>query len=305
MRGLGGLKEKRAALRRLIDSEDVRNALIFCNRKRDVGVVHRSLERHGYDAGLLHGDLAQSQRTEVLGTFKRGDLRLLVCSDVAARGLDIDDMSHVFNFDVPTNPEDYVHRIGRTGRAGRSGRAFTIAVAEDGKYVGADREPDRHADPPHHPRRASPAPSWKRTIGRRRRAGRGPGDQGPGRRGRDAGALRDTLAAERASTERHADRADRPAIGRRATPQPPQPAQPAQPREAAQRPERRRPRQRTIDPVERLRGGRAARRSRARRARTPISRWSAWAITCRRSCCATCRSARRPELNLSRCDARR
>ena len=133
--GMGGLKEKRAALRRLIDGEDVRNALIFCNRKRDVGVVHRSLTRHGYDAGLLHGDLAQSQRTDVLDRFKTGELRLLVCSDVAARGLDISDMSHVFNFDVPTSPEDYVHRIGRTGRAGRSGRAFTIAVPEDGKYV--------------------------------------------------------------------------------------------------------------------------------------------------------------------------
>ncbi len=133
--GMGGLKEKRAALRRLIENEDVRTALIFCNRKRDVGVVHRSLSRHGYDAGLLHGDLAQSQRTEVLERFKAGDLRLLVCSDVAARGLDINDMSHVFNFDVPTSPEDYVHRIGRTGRAGRSGRAYTIAVPEDGKYV--------------------------------------------------------------------------------------------------------------------------------------------------------------------------
>ena len=134
--GMGGLKEKRAALRRLINGEEVRNALIFCNRKRDVGVVHRSLIRHGYDAGLLHGDLAQSQRTDVLERFKAGDLRLLVCSDVAARGLDISDMSHVFNFDVPTSPEDYVHRIGRTGRAGRSGRAFTISVPEDGKYVG-------------------------------------------------------------------------------------------------------------------------------------------------------------------------
>ena len=133
--GQGGLREKRAALRKLIDCEDVRNALIFCNRKREVGVLHRSLIKHGYDVGLLHGDLAQSQRTEVLDRFKQGDLRLLVCSDVAARGLDIEDMSHVFNFDVPSNPEDYVHRIGRTGRAGRSGRAFTIAIPEDGKYV--------------------------------------------------------------------------------------------------------------------------------------------------------------------------
>jgi superfamily II DNA/RNA helicase len=133
--GQGGLSEKRVALRKLIDREDVRSALIFCNRKREVGVLHRSLTRHGYDAGLLHGDLVQSQRTEVLDRFRQGELRLLVCSDVAARGLDIEDMSHVFNFDVPTNPEDYVHRIGRTGRAGRSGRAFTIAIPEDGKYI--------------------------------------------------------------------------------------------------------------------------------------------------------------------------
>jgi superfamily II DNA/RNA helicase len=130
-------KEKRAALRSLIDSEDVRNALIFCNRKRDVGVLARSLVRRGYDAAMLHGDMAQSARTEVLERFKRGEMRLLVCSDVAARGLDIQDMSHVFNFDVPASAEDYVHRIGRTARAGREGRAFTIATPEDSKYVTA------------------------------------------------------------------------------------------------------------------------------------------------------------------------
>jgi superfamily II DNA/RNA helicase len=129
------LREKRAALRRLIDREDVRNALIFCNRKREVGVVCRSLMRHGYDAAMLHGDLVQASRTEVLERFRRNEVRLLVCSDVAARGLDIQDLSHVFNFDVPTNPEDYVHRIGRTGRAGRAGRSLTIAVPDDGLYV--------------------------------------------------------------------------------------------------------------------------------------------------------------------------
>jgi superfamily II DNA/RNA helicase len=133
----GGLKEKRAALRTLIDGEEVTSALIFCNRKRDVGVVHRSLLRHGYDAGMLHGDLAQATRTEVLDRFRRGETRLLVCSDVAARGLDIEAVSHVFNFDVPSHAEDYVHRIGRTGRAGRSGRALTVAVPEDGKHVAA------------------------------------------------------------------------------------------------------------------------------------------------------------------------
>jgi superfamily II DNA/RNA helicase len=133
----GGHKEKRAALRSLIDSENVRNALIFCNRKRDVGILARSLTRRGYDAAMLHGDMAQPARTEVLERFKRGEMKLLVCSDVAARGLDIQDMSHVFNFDVPAHAEDYVHRIGRTARAGREGRAFTVATPEDNKYVAA------------------------------------------------------------------------------------------------------------------------------------------------------------------------
>jgi len=133
----GGQKEKRAALRRLMEMEDVRNALVFCNRKRDVGVLYRSLTRHGYNAGQLHGDMSQPARTETLQRFKAGEIRLLVCSDVAARGLDIQNMSHVFNFDVPSHAEDYVHRIGRTGRAGREGRAFTLATPEDGKYLDA------------------------------------------------------------------------------------------------------------------------------------------------------------------------
>ncbi len=132
-----GTKEKRAALRRLIESEEVRSALVFCNRKREVSVVWRSLVRHGYSAGQLHGDMSQPARTETLAAFKRGEIRLLVCSDVAARGLDVQDMSHVFNFDVPSHAEDYIHRIGRTGRAGREGRAFTIALPEERKYLAA------------------------------------------------------------------------------------------------------------------------------------------------------------------------
>ena len=130
-------RSKRAVLRALIDSEEVTNALIFCNRKRDCGIVHRSLVRHGYDAVVLHGDMSQPARTETLEKFKAGEARLLVASDVAARGLDIVGLSHVFNFDVPTQSESYVHRIGRTARAGLDGRAFTIATAEDTKYVAA------------------------------------------------------------------------------------------------------------------------------------------------------------------------
>jgi superfamily II DNA/RNA helicase len=132
-----GTKAKRAALRRLIDRVEVRSALVFCNRKREVSVVWRSLVRHGYSAGQLHGDMSQPARTETLAAFKRGEIRLLVCSDVAARGLDVQDMSHVFNFDVPTHAEDYIHRIGRTGRAGREGKAFTIALPEERKYLAA------------------------------------------------------------------------------------------------------------------------------------------------------------------------
>src|SRR5262249_24581272 len=130
-------QDKREALRRLIGSEDVKNALIFCNRKRDVDILQRSLSRHGLDAAALHGDMSQPKRTETLDRFRNGEIHLLVASDVAARGLDIQGLSHVFNFDVPYHAEDYVHRIGRTGRAGKAGRAFTLAAPEDGKAVAA------------------------------------------------------------------------------------------------------------------------------------------------------------------------
>ena len=123
--------DKREALRRLIRSEDAQNALIFCNRKRDVDVLYKSLTRHHFSVGALHGDMAQPVRFATLERFKAGEIRLLCCSDVAARGLDIGGLSHVFNFDVPIHAEDYVHRIGRTGRAGREGRAFTLATPED------------------------------------------------------------------------------------------------------------------------------------------------------------------------------
>jgi superfamily II DNA/RNA helicase len=130
-------EDKREALRRLIRAEGVQNALIFCNRKADVEILYKSLKKHGFSAGALHGDMEQSQRFATLNAFKAGEIRLLVCSDVAARGLDISGISHVFNFDVPFRDEDYVHRIGRTGRAGREGRAFTLATPEDAKLVAA------------------------------------------------------------------------------------------------------------------------------------------------------------------------
>ena len=131
--------EKRAMLRELIRAEGdgCTNAIIFCNRKMDVDVVAKSLKAHGFNAAPIHGDLDQSQRMKTLDAFRDGSLRLLVASDVAARGLDIPAVSHVFNFDVPSHAEDYVHRIGRTGRAGRSGVSITISTPADDKYLSA------------------------------------------------------------------------------------------------------------------------------------------------------------------------
>lgn len=134
--------EKRACLRALMtdEGEGLRNAIIFCNRKRDVSVLHKSLSKHGYNAGALHGDLDQSVRTATLNGFRDGSIKLLVASDVAARGLDIPNVSHVFNFDIPTHAEDYVHRIGRTGRAGREGTAISICLPFEKKYLDAIEE---------------------------------------------------------------------------------------------------------------------------------------------------------------------
>src|SRR5712671_565147 len=130
--------EKRDILRRLIRAdENFKNAIVFCNRKRDVALLHRSLQTHGFNAAAIHGDLDQSARTAALDAFRKGDVALLIASDVAARGLDIPDVSHIFNFDVPHHADDYVHRIGRTGRAGRSGTAITIVAPSDQTAIGA------------------------------------------------------------------------------------------------------------------------------------------------------------------------
>jgi superfamily II DNA/RNA helicase len=132
----GTPEEKRSTLRRIIrGAENFKNALIFCNRKRDVQVVYRSLQKHGFSVLALHGDLDQRMRTAALDAFRAGDVQLLVCSDVAARGLDIPDVSHVINYDAPHHAEDYVHRIGRTGRAGKSGQALTIVARADQKAI--------------------------------------------------------------------------------------------------------------------------------------------------------------------------
>ncbi|MCC0052666.1 MAG: DEAD/DEAH box helicase [Rhodobiaceae bacterium] len=128
----GSPKDKRACLRDQIRAaENLSNAIVFCNRKRDVATVHNSLKRHGFNAGALHGDMDQHQRMAMLESFRSGEVPILVASDVAARGLDIPKVSHVFNYDLPVHPDDYVHRIGRTGRAGRAGVAVALCAPED------------------------------------------------------------------------------------------------------------------------------------------------------------------------------
>ncbi len=128
-------KAKRTALRMLIERADVKNGIVFCNRKSEVDIVAKSLKVHGFDAAPIHGDLDQSLRMKTLSDFRSGELKILVASDVAARGLDIPDVSHVFNYDVPHAADDYVHRIGRTGRAGRTGEAFMIVTPSDDRSL--------------------------------------------------------------------------------------------------------------------------------------------------------------------------
>jgi superfamily II DNA/RNA helicase len=126
---------KREVLRELIRSESVRNAIIFCNRKVDVAILNKSLIKHGFSAGALHGDMDQKSRMETLDKFRSGELKLLAASDVAARGLDIPDVSHVFNFDLPWQSDDYVHRIGRTGRAGKEGHSTSLVTVDELKNL--------------------------------------------------------------------------------------------------------------------------------------------------------------------------
>ena len=130
-------REKQATLRAIVQAEKPKSSIVFCNRKRDIAAVVDTLRKAGFSAAPMHGDLSQPKRMETLEAFREETLSILVCSDVAARGIDIDHITHVFNFDVPFNAEDYVHRIGRTGRAGRKGKAFMISTPRDKKLVDA------------------------------------------------------------------------------------------------------------------------------------------------------------------------
>jgi len=203
-------EEKRTTLRRVIRSaENFKNALIFCNRKRDVQVVYRSLEKHGFSVGALHGDLDQRSRMAALDAFRNDTVQLLVCSDVAARGLDIPDVSHVINYDAPHHAEDYVHRIGRTGRAGKLGVAVTIVSRADArsideieKLIGQKIEWQAGADVPvDEPAEAEEAPREHRG-GRSRRSG---GDRGRGVRSHSEPAQREARGGAERSRSRSRD----------------------------------------------------------------------------------------------------
>jgi superfamily II DNA/RNA helicase len=179
--------EKREVLRELIHAEHVKNAIIFCNRKRDVAILLKSLQKHGFNAGALHGDMDQFNRTQTLDAFRDGTITLLAASDVAARGLDIPDVSHIFNFDVPWQADDYVHRIGRTGRAGKEGRSLTIVTPDDIKQL---KDIERMLGAPvtwiGDPPSAEDLASGERRRGRGRRTGsRRPEARGDAKRARD------------------------------------------------------------------------------------------------------------------------
>jgi superfamily II DNA/RNA helicase len=214
--------EKREVLRRLIRAEGdaLTNGIIFCNRKRDVDVLAKSLKRHGFDAQAMHGDLDQKLRMKILQAFRDGELKLLIASDVAARGLDIPNVSHIFNFDVPIHSEDYVHRIGRTGRAGRSGKSITLCLPHEEKYLAKIVELVKKAIPP----MESPLPKGEelperepRRHGTDRRRERGDRSRRPEPRA-DArpeprADARPEPRAERAAGERPAPEPRRPARG--------------------------------------------------------------------------------------------
>ncbi len=201
--------EKRDVLRTLIrDAKDLQNAIVFCNRKRDVATLHKSLQKHGFPAVALHGDMDQYARMAALESFRTGENPILVASDVAARGLDIPAVSHVFNFDVPTHAEDYVHRIGRTGRAGREGASFPIVTRHDDKLVAAIEKltgktiewegPGLDSLPP-----AEPREERRGRRGEERRGGRN------ARGGRDAKPPRSEPKAEAEATREAAPQRER------------------------------------------------------------------------------------------------
>ena len=233
--------DKREILRGLLrEAKDLNNAIIFCNRKREVAVVHKSLQKHGFSVGALHGDMDQSARTAALDQFRKGEIPLLVASDVAARGLDIPAVSHVFNFDVPHHADDYVHRIGRTGRAGRAGTAVSIVTQLDQKSMAAIEKLIGQSIPLAEGSSKSPSPEQaatrerqherprdsatdgesesSRSGGRKRRRDRGTGSK---TRSRNSGSEQSSVASVAAAPVTPPAATRPPSIGRTPAPQTP------------------------------------------------------------------------------------
>ncbi len=232
--------EKRETLRRVLrNAQDLKNAIIFCNRKRDISVVVKSLEKHGFSVGGLHGDMDQRARMAMLDAFKNGRIPLLVASDVAARGLDIPDVSHVVNYDVPIHADDYVHRIGRTGRAGRTGTAYTIVSRADGKYIDAVTSLLKKDIPYDGPNLSEFVPTSSDDEDERpRRSSEGRGRRGERREGRPEGRRsreREERPPQRESVAENSEAAAAEAPRQPRPPRPDRPAAPA-PSAAASRP---------------------------------------------------------------------
>lgn len=199
---------KREVLRELISSENVKNAIIFCNRKVDVAILDKSLRKHGFDAGALHGDMDQKSRTETLDKFRAGELMLLAASDVAARGLDIPDVSHVFNFDLPWQSDDYVHRIGRTGRAGKQGSSTSLVTLDDLKSL---KDIEKMLGEPAVWIGEAPTEDDYAQAGKKRRRGRGGAPQrGKATEGRSASAASKGRRGEGRSTAKPSTSREQP-----------------------------------------------------------------------------------------------
>jgi superfamily II DNA/RNA helicase len=222
--------EKREALRTLMRETEVKNAIIFCNRKKDVGILHRSLRRHGFNVGALHGDMNQRERMATLDSFRSGEIAFLAASDVAARGLDIPEVSHIFNYDVPIQPEDYVHRIGRTGRAGREGFAAMLVTPKDYKALKAIETLLRHeitwidggpseAEVKDALESRSHENGRQRRGGRSRRGKRNPSTQSTAAQPSNAqqDARRNVSHGKNRDERRHSDRPNHPHPGERAS----------------------------------------------------------------------------------------
>ena len=231
----GAAHIKRARLRQLLGQEEVKTAIVFCNRKTTVRELNKSLKSHGFRSGEIHGDMDQSARLAELDHFKKGNINILVASDVAARGLDIKGVSHVFNYDAPWHPDDYVHRIGRTGRAGATGIAYTFVAPEDAENIANIEKLTGQTIP----RLTAPDPAEEEQRPARRTRERKPREEKP-RRARDEQREDDTPAA---ALVEEAPRAPRPP--RDEKPRAPRAETPRAPREEAPRPRRnddRRPR---------------------------------------------------------------